>query len=72
MGLSASVWTKDLERAERMSSKIKAGTVWVNAHVQLDPRVPFGGAKHSGHGAEQGIEGIKAYCTTKSLYVNAA
>ncbi|EYB21885.1 hypothetical protein FG05_11542 [Fusarium graminearum] len=72
MGLSASVWTKDMEKAERLSSKIKAGTVWVNNHVQLNPAVPFGGAKHSGHGAEHGIEGIKAYCTTKSLYFNTA
>ncbi|UZP40315.1 hypothetical protein NXS19_008131 [Fusarium pseudograminearum] len=68
----ASVWTKDMEKAERLSSKIKAGTVWVNNHVQLNPAVPFGGAKHSGHGAEHGIEGIKAYCTTKSLYFNTA
>ncbi|RGP69708.1 aldehyde dehydrogenase [Fusarium sporotrichioides] len=72
MGLSASVWTKDMEKAERMSSKIKAGTVWINAHHELNYNVAFGGAKQSGLGAEHGIEGIKAYCTTKSLYFNAA
>ena len=39
---------------------IEAGTVWINKHGAVDPRVPFGGAKQSGYGLEFGVEGLKA------------
>ncbi|KAM5347645.1 hypothetical protein ACJ41O_007469 [Fusarium nematophilum] len=72
MGLGASVWTRDLEQGERLAAKLKAGTVWINTHLELQPNVPFGGAKQSGIGAEHGLEGIKSYCNTKSVYVTSA
>ncbi|KAK7582065.1 hypothetical protein V3481_014134 [Fusarium oxysporum f. sp. vasinfectum] len=72
MGLGSSVWTKDLEKAERFSTKLNAGTVWINSNLELDPNVAFGGVKHSGIGAEHGLEGIKSYCNVKSVYINAA
>ncbi|KAL2672953.1 hypothetical protein Neosp_013671 [[Neocosmospora] mangrovei] len=72
MGLGASVWTPDLEKAERLAAKLKVGTVWINSHHELKPSVPFGGAKESGIGAEHGLEGIKSYCNTKSVFINAA
>jgi acyl-CoA reductase-like NAD-dependent aldehyde dehydrogenase len=71
MGLGASVWIPDLEKAERLAAKLKAGTVWINSHHELNPNVPFGGAKQSGIGAEHGLEGINSYCNTKSVFVNA-
>ncbi|MDF2498139.1 MAG: Aldehyde dehydrogenase, partial [Arthrobacter koreensis] len=37
-----------------------AGTVWINKHGAVDPRMPFGGAKQSGYGLEFGVEGLKA------------
>jgi acyl-CoA reductase-like NAD-dependent aldehyde dehydrogenase len=44
-GLGASVWSKDLERAERMARRLEAGSVWVNSHFDVDAKVPFGGHK---------------------------
>ncbi|KAF2738393.1 aldehyde dehydrogenase-like protein [Polyplosphaeria fusca] len=68
-GLGASVWSKDLERAERMARRLSAGSVWVNSHFDVAPHVPFGGHKESGIGMEWGVEGLKQYCLTKSLWV---
>ncbi|UPL02789.1 hypothetical protein LCI18_013723 [Fusarium solani-melongenae] len=72
MGLGASVWTRDIQRAERMAVKLKAGTVWINSHLELQPNTPFGGHKQSGIGAEHGLEGIRSYCNTQAVYVTAA
>ncbi|KAL2785346.1 aldehyde dehydrogenase domain-containing protein [Aspergillus keveii] len=67
-GLGASVWTKDTERASRISKKLKAGTVWINSHLLLNPLAPFGGHKKSGLGAEWGVEGLKSYCNTQTFF----
>ncbi|MBP1136528.1 phenylacetaldehyde dehydrogenase [Arthrobacter sp. PvP023] len=60
VGLGASVWSSDLDAARDVASRIQAGTVWINKHGAVDPRVPFGGAKQSGYGLEFGVEGLKA------------
>ncbi|MFK0039825.1 aldehyde dehydrogenase family protein [Paenarthrobacter sp. NPDC090517] len=60
VGLGASVWSSDLGAAREVASRIQAGTVWINKHGAVDPRVPFGGAKQSGYGLEFGAEGLKA------------
>ncbi|MGA8787480.1 MAG: aldehyde dehydrogenase family protein [Paenarthrobacter sp.] len=60
VGLGASVWSSDLNAARDVASRIQAGTVWINKHGAVDPRVPFGGAKQSGYGLEFGAEGLKA------------
>ncbi|MGO4584038.1 aldehyde dehydrogenase family protein [Arthrobacter sp. 2RAF6] len=59
VGLGASVWSPDLERARTVAARLQAGTVWINKHGAVDPRVPFGGAKQSGYGLEFGVEGLK-------------
>jgi acyl-CoA reductase-like NAD-dependent aldehyde dehydrogenase len=68
-GLGASVWSKDLKRAERMARRLEAGSVWVNSHFDVDPRVPFGGHKESGIGMEWGMEGLKHYTNSTSIWV---
>ncbi|KAJ6584965.1 aldehyde dehydrogenase-like protein [Mycena capillaripes] len=68
-GLGASVWSKDVKRAERMARQLSAGSVWVNSHFDVAPNVPFGGHKESGIGMEWGIEGFKQYTNTTSLWV---
>ena len=66
-GLGASIWTQDLENAELLSSNIKSGIVSVNNVVVSDPRVPFGGIKHSGFGRELSRYGMLEFVNIKSI-----
>lgn len=59
-GLGASVWSRDVEKARAVASRIEAGTVWINQHGMIHPMVPFGGTKGSGWGVEFGVDGLKA------------
>jgi acyl-CoA reductase-like NAD-dependent aldehyde dehydrogenase len=58
-GLGATVWTSDYRRGIEIAERLATGTVWVNRHLDLPPDVPFGGARQSGIGCENGIEGLK-------------
>ncbi|HJW00331.1 MAG TPA: aldehyde dehydrogenase family protein [Arthrobacter sp.] len=60
VGLGASVWSPNIAEARKVAARLEAGTVWINKHGAVDPRVPFGGAKQSGYGLEFGVEGLKA------------
>jgi aminomuconate-semialdehyde/2-hydroxymuconate-6-semialdehyde dehydrogenase len=66
-GLSASIYTKNVERAERMSRKIRAGMVWINCWFARDLRVPFGGQKKSGIGREGGTHSLDFFSEWKSV-----
>ena len=68
-GLCGSVWTANVDAANRVGGKLVCGYVWVNDHgaTRLDLRAPFGGMKQSGFGREQGIEGIRAFQDTRSI-----
>ncbi|EGP94476.1 Aldehyde dehydrogenase [Nitrosarchaeum koreense MY1] len=66
-GLGASIWTKDLAKAEKMSRRIESGIVSVNNVVISDPRIPFGGIKHSGFGRELSRYGILEFVNIKSV-----
>jgi phenylacetaldehyde dehydrogenase len=68
-GLSASVWTKSLSRAQTVVAGLQAGTVWINTHNPVDAALPFGGVKGSGYGRELGPEQLNAYLNTKSVWV---
>jgi acyl-CoA reductase-like NAD-dependent aldehyde dehydrogenase len=68
-GLGASVWCRDLVRAERLARRLSAGSVWVNSHFDVAPNVPFGGTKESGIGREWGLEGFKQFTDHVSLWV---
>jgi len=69
MGLGASVWSSNIERANKIARQIDAGNVWVNGHFELDPRFPFGGHKESGIGHEWGVAGLKSFCNVQTLYL---
>ncbi|KAL2173599.1 aldehyde dehydrogenase-like protein [Thermothelomyces heterothallicus CBS 202.75] len=68
-GLGASVWSRDLARAERLARRLAAGSVWVNSHFDVAPDVPFGGHKESGIGMEWGLEGFRHFTNSRSLWV---
>ncbi|MGV9541475.1 aldehyde dehydrogenase family protein [Nocardia beijingensis] len=60
VGLGASVWSSDRTAARAVAARLRAGTVWINSHGTLHPKIPFGGVKSSGYGLEFGVEGLKA------------
>jgi acyl-CoA reductase-like NAD-dependent aldehyde dehydrogenase len=69
-GLGGTIWTSDAERGIEVASRIQSGTVWVNKHLDLPFDVPFGGAKQSGIGRQQGVDGVEGF--TQARIVNAA
>eukprot|EP00005_Dracoamoeba_jomungandri_P003057 CAMPEP_0174261282 /NCGR_PEP_ID=MMETSP0439-20130205/11338_1 /TAXON_ID=0 /ORGANISM="Stereomyxa ramosa, Strain Chinc5" /LENGTH=486 /DNA_ID=CAMNT_0015345735 /DNA_START=21 /DNA_END=1481 /DNA_ORIENTATION=+ len=66
-GLSATVWSENGKRANRIALALRAGTVWVNCWLKRDLRVPFGGMKHSGVGREGGEHSINFYSECKTV-----
>jgi succinate-semialdehyde dehydrogenase / glutarate-semialdehyde dehydrogenase len=68
-GLGASVWTADAEHGRRVGRRIESGALFVNAIVASDPRLPFGGTKHSGYGRELAAEGIREFVNVRTVWV---
>ncbi|MFS8607433.1 MAG: aldehyde dehydrogenase family protein [Gammaproteobacteria bacterium] len=68
-GLSASVWTNDLERGKAIAERLEVGTAWVNQHRATSAFVPFGGAKESGFGRQYSIIGLKGYMEPEVISV---
>ena len=68
-GLGSSIWSKDFDRAERLSVQIQAGASFINGMVRSDPRLPFGGIKASGFGRELSYHGIREFTNAKTVWV---
>ena len=71
-GLSATIWTEDKEKANRVSNHIAAGVVWVNCWLVRDLRTPFGGMKQSGLGREGGSEALRFFTEQKNVCTGIA
>jgi len=68
-GLGASIWSRDVSRAQRVASAVEAGAVFINDFVRSDPRASFGGVKGSGFGRELGALGARELTNPKLVFV---
>ena len=68
-GLSATVWTQQLDRTMRLSNTLEAGIFWVNTWMNRDLRTPFGGVKASGVGREGGFEALRFFTEAKNVCI---
>ncbi len=68
-GLSATIWTSDVNRTMRLSKKIDCGVIWVNTWLMRDLRTPFGGMKNSGVGREGGLEALRFFTEPKNVCI---
>ena len=66
-GLAAGVWTRDIQKANRVAEQLRAGTVWINCYNIFDAALPFGGYKQSGWGREMGHEVLEHYTEVKAV-----
>jgi aldehyde dehydrogenase (NAD+) len=71
-GLGSGVFTQNIARAHRVSSKIQSGICWVNTYRVTSPIAPFGGINQSGYGREAGLQGIQDYIRTKTTWINTS
>ena len=66
-GLAAAVWTKDINKAHRLATELRAGSVWINCYNVFDAALPFGGYKQSGWGREMGHDALELYTEVKAV-----
>jgi succinate-semialdehyde dehydrogenase/glutarate-semialdehyde dehydrogenase len=70
-GLGSSIWTRDLETAQRAAAELDCGYTWINSPTKVYDELPFGGVKQSGVGKEHGFEVLDAYSDLKSVVVKS-
>ena len=68
-GLGASIWTRNIEKAQQLAKRIEAGFVAINSQVKSDPRLPFGGVKRSGYGRELSKHALREFANVKTVTI---
>src|SRR5438477_13200975 len=68
-GLGSNLWTRNIEQARELAARIEAGGVFINGMVASDPRLPFGGVKHSGYGRELSSFGIQEFVNVQTVWI---
>ena len=69
-GLASGIWTRDINRAHRVTRALDTGMVWVNTYRAVAAQIPFGGVKDSGFGRERGQEGLMEFLVPKNVMIN--
>jgi (Z)-2-((N-methylformamido)methylene)-5-hydroxybutyrolactone dehydrogenase len=69
---AAGIFTQNLGRAHRLAKRIRAGVVWINTYRAVSPIAPFGGNGHTGYGREGGMDAMRDYTRTKSIWINTS
>ena len=67
-GLGGSVWSRDVDKARKIASRMECGSVWINKHGMIQPNAPFGGVKRSGFGVEFAQEGLQEYTDIQVVF----
>ena len=70
-GLAGGVWSRDVQRAERVASQVRTGTMWINDYHVFSDLAPFGGYKQSGVGRELGLWGLEEYTELKHIHIGS-
>lgn len=71
-GLASGLWTRDVNKVHLIARALRAGSVWVNCYMQMDPAVPFGGYKTSGYGRESGRQHLESFLEVKAVTIKVA
>jgi acyl-CoA reductase-like NAD-dependent aldehyde dehydrogenase len=71
-GLGGALWTGDIERGKQLARRIESGAVFINGMTASDPRLPFGGVKHSGYGRELSYLGIREFMNIQTVWIGPA
>jgi succinate-semialdehyde dehydrogenase/glutarate-semialdehyde dehydrogenase len=71
-GLGGNLWTRDIDKAQEMAARIESGNVFINGMTASDPRLPFGGVKHSGYGRELSQFGIREFVNVQTVWIGPA
>lgn len=68
-GLGGNLWTSDVERGRKLARRLESGAMFLNGMTASDPRLPFGGVKHSGYGRELSIFGIREFVNVQTVWI---
>lgn len=68
-GLGGNLWTRDIERGRKLARRLESGATFLNGMTASDPRLPFGGVKHSGYGRELGVFGIREFVNIQTVWI---
>jgi acyl-CoA reductase-like NAD-dependent aldehyde dehydrogenase len=71
-GLGGNLWTRNTERAREIAARLESGSVFINGMTASDPRLPFGGVKHSGYGRELSAFGIREFVNVQTVWIGPA